>query len=132
MAQVMLQNLHISQRLRQIGLGANMGLLGDFGKGFLMMTVAIWILNIITLVVLGQTWMGLLFLLVLLIPISMIAYKYSKYKKKEREKANAVDRVKQILTSLYGVSFACWLFDVSTTYYAINVLGVAAEQNPLG
>lgn len=40
--------------------------------------------------------------------------------------------MKQILISLYGVSFACWLFDVSTTYYAINVLDVAAEQNPLG
>lgn len=84
-----------------------MGLLGDFAKGFLVMAVAIWILNIITLVVLGQTWMGLLFLLVLLIPISMIAYEYSKYKKKERKKVNAVDRVKPILVSLYGVSFAC-------------------------
>jgi hypothetical protein len=124
--------LYIHQRLELIGLGVNMGVLGDFAEGFLVMAVAIWILNIITLVVLGQTWTGLLFLLVLLIPISMIAYEYSKYKKKEIEKANAVDRVEQILVSLYGVSFACWLFDVSTTYYAINVLDVAAEQNPLG
>lgn len=109
-----------------------MGFLRDFARGFLAIIVAILVLDIITVVVLGHTWMTLLFALVLLIPLSIVAYEYSKCRKSRREKVSSTERLKQILVSLYGVSFACWMFDVGTTYYAVDVLGVAAEQNPLG
>jgi len=109
-----------------------MSLIGDFAKGFLAMTVPIWVLNIVTLVILGYAWIGLLFFLILLIPISMMIHMFSRRKKNGRERVNIVERVKHILISLHGVSFACWVFDVGTTYYVIDILGVAAEQNPLG
>ena len=59
-----------------------MGLLGDFSKGFIIMSVAIWILAIFVNIAIGQMWMVLL-LLVLLIPISMITFEYLKNKKKK-------------------------------------------------
>jgi len=108
-----------------------MGSLSDFAKGFLMMTVIIWILSIITFFVLGKTLAALLFLLILVIPISIVAYESWKWKT-GKENVNRLDRLKQILISMYGVSFVCWAFDIGSTYFVIDVLGVAAEQNPLG
>jgi hypothetical protein len=72
-----------------------------------------------------------LFLLILIIPISIIAYESWKWRI-EKKNVNRLDRLRQILISMYGVSFACWISDIGSTYYAIDVLGVAAEQNPLG
>lgn len=62
--------------------GMCLGLLGDFAKGFIIVTVAGWIFAIAVNIATGQFWMVLL-LLVLLIPISMIAYEYLRYRKKE-------------------------------------------------
>ncbi len=39
---------------------------------------------------------------------------------------------KQFLLYSHVVPFCCWAFDVLTTLYAINYLGVAREVNPLG
>jgi len=64
-----------------------MGLLGDFAKGFVIMTVVFWVFLIIEFVVMGQTEMALLFLLSLLIPVSMIVYEYLRYRKKEKPKS---------------------------------------------
>ena len=108
-----------------------MSSLSDFAKGFLTMTVVIWILNIVTFFVLGKTLAATLFFLILIIPISIIAYESWKWKTGKKN-VNRLGRLKQILISMYGISFACWMFDVCSTYYAIDVLGVAAEQNPLG
>ena len=60
-----------------------MGLLGDFAKGFVIMTIAGWIFALVINIATGQIWMVLL-LLVLLIPLSMIAFEYLKNRKKER------------------------------------------------
>jgi len=60
-----------------------MGLLGDFAKGFVIMTIAGWIFALVINIATGQIWMVLL-LLVLLIPLSMIAFEYLKNWKKER------------------------------------------------
>ena len=60
-----------------------MGLLGDFSKGFIIMTVAIWIFAILVNVVVGQLWMVFL-LLILLIPLSMIAFEYLRNRRKQR------------------------------------------------
>ena len=95
------------------------------------MTVIIWILDAITFFSLERTLAALLLFLILVIPISVVVYECWKFKT-GRGKMNRLDRLKQILISIYGVSFACWVFDVGITYYVIDVLGVAAEQNPLG
>jgi hypothetical protein len=43
-----------------------------------------------------------------------------------------VERMKPILMYSYIFPFSCWAFDVIVTFYAINVLHVATETNPLG
>jgi len=43
-----------------------------------------------------------------------------------------VERMKPILLYSYIVPFSCWAFDVIATFYAINILHVATEINPLG
>jgi hypothetical protein len=48
------------------------------------------------------------------------------------EKPNSIEKLGRILLCLYVVPFVFWTFDVTTTFYAINVSGVAAEENPLG
>jgi len=57
---------------------------------------------------------------------------YLKYRKKGTEKFNGTEKLGRILLCLYVVPFVLWAFDISTTFYAINVLGVAGEENPLG
>ncbi len=61
-----------------------MGLLGDFAKGFLIMTVALSIFLIFEFVYMKQIALATLFLIGLLIPLSMIGYEYLKNRKKER------------------------------------------------
>jgi hypothetical protein len=108
-----------------------MSFLNDFARGFLATAVVILILNTITVAMWGYGGVAILFLLLLPIPLSIIAKEFSKYRKNRKE-INWTDKLRHISTFLYGLSFACWVFDVVTTYYAVNVLGVAAEQNPLG
>ena len=33
---------------------------------------------------------------------------------------------------MQGVALACWAYDLATTFYAINIWGLAYETNPLG
>ena len=61
----------------------NIGLLGDFSKGFVIMTAAIWVFVIIEFVYMKQVVAALLLLFVLMISLSMITYEYSKYRKKK-------------------------------------------------
>jgi preprotein translocase subunit SecF len=61
-----------------------MGLIGDFAKGILILTVACWILLIIEFTAMGQTILALLLLIGLTIPSSMIIYEYKKFKKKPK------------------------------------------------
>jgi hypothetical protein len=61
-----------------------MGLLGDFAKGFVIMTVVFWIFAIIELIYIKQIALGLLLLIGLIIPLSMIAFEYLMNRKKER------------------------------------------------
>ena len=61
-----------------------MGLLGDFAKGFVIMTVVFWIFLIIEFIIMKQTAIAMLFLISLIIPLSMIGYEYLKNRKKER------------------------------------------------
>ena len=108
-----------------------MGSLADFANGFLMMIVIIWVFNTITFFALAWTWAGMFFLLILLIPMSIIVYEFLKFRGR-KQKTDRVSILKQILIALYGACFASWIFDVGSTYYAIDILGAAKEQNPLG
>lgn len=44
----------------------------------------------------------------------------------------SVEKTKLSLMYVYVVPLSFWMFDVITTYYAIDYLGVAGEMNPLG
>jgi hypothetical protein len=61
----------------------NMGFLGDFAKGFVIMTAVFWIFAIIELVYIKQIALATLFLIGLIIPLSMISYEYMKNRKKD-------------------------------------------------
>jgi hypothetical protein len=62
-----------------------MGLIGDFAKGILILTVVCWIFLIIEFTAIGQTILALLLLIGLLIPSSMIIYENKKSKKKDQD-----------------------------------------------
>jgi len=61
-----------------------LGLLGDFAKGFVIMTVVFWVFLIIEFVYMRQIAFAILLLVGLLIPLSMIGFEYLKDRKKER------------------------------------------------
>ena len=58
-----------------------MTLLGDFAKGFLILTVVIWIFAIVGAFITGYTGLALLLTVGFIVPLSMIAYEYLKKRK---------------------------------------------------
>jgi hypothetical protein len=64
--------------------------------------------------------------------MSLIASKCLRCRKNATEKLSDTEKLGRILLCFYVVPFVFWAFDISTTFYAINVLGVAGEENPLG
>lgn len=108
-----------------------MGSLKSLGQGFLVATGIIWTFNIASLFMNGDTWLASLYLLILLIPVSSLTY--LKLKKTNHEKASdSSAEWRFLLFSFQGVTLAFWMFDIITTFYAINVTGLAVELNPLG
>ena len=63
-----------------------MGLLGDFAKGFVIITVVFWIFLIIESVYMKKIAFAVLLLVGLIIPLSMIGFEYLRNRKKERPK----------------------------------------------
>jgi len=59
-----------------------LSLLGDFAIGFVLLTSALWVFAIIGTIVNRQIFFALLLLLVLVIPLSTIAYEYFKTERK--------------------------------------------------
>lgn len=43
-----------------------------------------------------------------------------------------MEKWRGLLFSFQGVALGFWAFDLATTFYAINVTGLAVELNPLG
>jgi hypothetical protein len=108
-----------------------MGSLKSLAQGFLVATGLIWIFNIATLFEGGDAWLGLMYLLILLIPASSITYlKLKNTNPKIVPETSA--KWRNLLFSFQGVALAFWMFDIATTFYAINVTGLATELNPLG
>ncbi|MGD0645009.1 MAG: hypothetical protein ABSA75_08905 [Candidatus Bathyarchaeia archaeon] len=108
-----------------------MGSLKTLVQGFLVATGLIGIFNILALFKGGDAWLGLLYLLILVIPATSIMH--LKFKNtNQRTELDASEKWRNLLFSFQGVALAFWMFDIATTFYAINVTGLAIELNPLG
>jgi hypothetical protein len=107
-----------------------LGSLKSLAQGFLVATGLIWIFNIVSLIHSGDAWLGLMYLLILLIPTSSITL--LKLKKPIFRLPEDSGKWRNLLFSFQGVALGFWLFDIITTFYAINVTRLAIELNPLG
>jgi hypothetical protein len=106
------------------------GSLKSLAQGFLVATGIVWIFNIAALIRGGDAWLGLTYLLILLIPTSSIAIlKFSSAKPAFQRDP---DKWRNLLFAFQGVALAFWSFDLITTFYAIDITGLAIELNPLG
>ncbi len=105
--------------------------LKGLAEGFLVATGLIGIFNVASLIHGGDAWLGITYLLILLMPASTLTY--LKLRKTSPKAAlGGWARWRNLLFSLQGVALAFWVFDIATTFYAINVTGLAVELNPLG
>ncbi|HSV49913.1 MAG TPA: hypothetical protein VLH35_06310, partial [Candidatus Acidoferrales bacterium] len=107
-----------------------MGALKSLGQGYLVATGIVWLCNIIALLRGGDAWLGLTYLLIMLIPIaSLVVLKLSGIN------GITLDRTvdwRKLLFGFQGVALAFWSFDIITTFYAVDFTGLAIELNPLG
>ncbi|MBE3116593.1 hypothetical protein IMZ68_05250 [Candidatus Bathyarchaeota archaeon] len=108
-----------------------MGSLKSLAQGFLAATGLIWIFLIIALFEGGDAWLGLMYMLILLIPASSITYLKLKNSNPKFNHGSS-SKWRSLLFSFQGVALAFVMFDIVTTFYAINVTGLATEINPLG
>jgi hypothetical protein len=108
-----------------------MGSLRSLGEGFLFGAGLIWSFNIVSLFRSGDAWLALLYLMILSIPTSTFLY-FRLKKTRTQAKVDGVEKYRSLLFSAQGVALAFWSFDILTTFYAINVTGLAVELNPLG
>ncbi len=107
-----------------------MGAIKSIIQGFLLATALIWTYNIAELTRIGHGALGLLYLLILLIPITSLLH--MRLKKTCTPKTDKSKRWRELIFSFQGIAFACWAFDLMTTYYAVDVTRIAIEINPLG
>ena len=107
-----------------------MGSKKSFAQGFLVATGLIWVFNVVALVNGGDAWLGLMYLLIMLIPAMGITL--LKLKNPNSPSKDKVNRWRNLLFSFQGVALGFWLFDILTSFYAINVTRTSIELNPLG
>jgi hypothetical protein len=79
----------------------------------------------------GYVWLSLLYLLILTIPISILLCLKLKSTNPLAD-AQSGKKWRNLLFSFQGVALGFWAFDIATTFYGINVTGLAVELNPLG
>ena len=108
-----------------------MGSLKSLGQGVLFASGLIWSFNIAALFKNGDAWLALLYLLILIIPVSTLLYLKLK-NTSPRANVESLEKWRNLLFSVQGAALAFWAFDIATTFYAINVTGLAVELNPLG
>ena len=106
--------------------------LKSIAKGFFVMTAATSIFSIVAIFRSGDAWLGLLYFLILIIPLSAAVYFWRGRQNRISTTADSYGKWSQILFALLGVALACWAYDLATTFYAIDVARVAFEVNPLG
>jgi len=105
--------------------------LKSLATGFLVATALIMLFNIVSLFRDGDAWLALLYLLILLIPVSSLTYLKVK-NTNPKPTSEPSEKWRNLMFSFQGVALASWMFDIATTFYAINVTGLAVELNPLG
>ena len=99
--------------------------------GFLIMSAAISVFSILTITCYGDAWLGLLYLMILAVPLSFGVYQL-RTRKLSASSSSRAEKLGRILFALQGVALAGWAYDLATTFYAINVARIAVETNPLG
>jgi hypothetical protein len=105
--------------------------LKGLAEGFLVATGLIGVFNVASLIHGGDAWLGITYLLILLMPAATLTY----FKLRQSYSKAAVGgwgKWRNLLFSMQGVALAFWMFDIATTFYAINITGLAIELNPLG
>ena len=107
-----------------------MGALKSLIMGFLVAVGVVWICNIVALLRGGDAWLGLAYLLIMLVPVAGVAV--LKLSGEDPVLLNRTINWRQVLFGVQGAALAFWSFDMLTTLYAINISGLATEINPLG
>jgi hypothetical protein len=105
--------------------------LKNLTKGFFATTTTIAFLSIIELAINGNPTTATILLLTLIIPLTLGIYLWTR-KRCIPENTGATKKWGNLLFALQGAALACWIFDLTTTFYAINIAKVAYEINPLG
>lgn len=108
----------------------SVGALKSLSLGLLVAAGAVWICNIVALLRGGDAWLGLAYLLIMLVPIAGIAV--LKLSGEDPILLNRTINWRHLLFGFQGAALAFWAFDMVTTFYAINISGLATEMNPLG
>lgn len=109
-----------------------MGPLKSLASGFAAMTALVWACNAIILEGAKNAWLVVFGLSVLLICLSGVVSLWLSRKSNVTTNPLRGARWRSILFFFQGAALACWIFDLTTTFYAINVMRVASEANPLG
>jgi hypothetical protein len=104
--------------------------LKSLAQGYLIALGVVWVCSIIALFRGGDAWLGLAYLLIMLIPIAGVAV--LKLSGKNPILLNTTINWRNLLFAFQGVALAFWTYDMATTVYAINISGLATEINPLG
>ncbi len=103
----------------------------SIASGFFAMATTIALLSIVMLIRSGDAWLGILYLLILVMPVSAAVLLWKKTHQTQTH-LSKIEKISGILFALLGVVFACWSYDLATTFYAIDLAKVATEINPLG
>jgi len=103
-------------------------------QGFIALASVIWLITCVWVAsnVNMNTWLGLGLFLFLAVPFSICGTVYLKGFKERKSAQTAVKKAKNVLMSLQGFGFACWFFDVISTFFVINLNQSGSELNPLG
>ena len=101
-------------------------------QGFAVMALALGVSNVVALIATDHVWLGLVYFLVLVIPLSASIFLIKERLKHRTQTISVTEKLASLLFVVQGAALACWSFDNATTFYAIDVARVATEMNPLG
>jgi len=96
------------------------------------MTALIWLFSALQLLSSGDPWIGTVFVMLLVIPVSAALSLQFRKKNMPKPRVSRIDLGRHILFSVQGMALACWVYDLATTFYAIDIIHLAVEENPLG
>jgi hypothetical protein len=109
-----------------------MGPLKSLAIGLSATTILVWSCNATLLFRDQNVWLATFGLPIVLLSFSIVASLWFVKKRDVTAKLASYSGWRLTMFSLQGAALACWIFDLSTTFYAIDITHVAAEVNPLG